>query len=166
MSVPNKELAGSLAKLTDLGDSMIERLRSLDGQRCTDLALNMIDIVDRNLYESSCDVRWWATDSAVVDCLTVRDEPRARHASQRLSVILDSYTVYLDLCIVDAAGTIVANGRTRDYSVEGCSVADNKAFRDAMKTPSSADYVAADIEAMPLLRDAQVATYATVDVRL
>jgi len=68
-AVLNKELAGSLSKLTDLADSMIERLRSHEGQRCTDLALNMIDIIDRNLYERSYDVRWWATDSAVVDCL-------------------------------------------------------------------------------------------------
>ena len=56
-TVLNRELAGSLTKLTDLGDSMIERLRSHEGQRCADLALNMIDVIDRNLYERSCDVR-------------------------------------------------------------------------------------------------------------
>ena len=48
-TVLNRELAGSLTKLTDLGDSMIERLRSHEGQRCADLALNMIDVIDRNL---------------------------------------------------------------------------------------------------------------------
>lgn len=35
----------------------------------TDLALNVVDLIDRNLYERSCDVRWWATDSAVVQAL-------------------------------------------------------------------------------------------------
>jgi Methyl-accepting chemotaxis protein (MCP) signalling domain len=54
----NKELAGSLSKLTDLADSMIERLRTHEGQRCADPALNMIDIIHRNLYERSCDIRW------------------------------------------------------------------------------------------------------------
>jgi hypothetical protein len=34
----NKELAGALSRLTDLGDKMIDQLRSHDGQRCADLA--------------------------------------------------------------------------------------------------------------------------------
>jgi len=157
----NKELAGSLSKLTDLGDSMIERMRSHEGQRCTDLALNMIDIVDRNLYERSCDVRWWATDSAVVDCLADGGTPAREHASRRLSVILDSYTVYLDLWIVDASGTVVANGRPQAYSATGRSIAGARWFKEAMKTPSGADFVAGDIEALPLLGNAHVATYAT-----
>ncbi len=160
-SVLNKELAGSLSKLTDLGDSMIARLSAYDGQRGTDLALNMIDIVDRNLYERSCDVRWWATDSAVVDCLASGDANAQRYASKRLSVILDSYTVYCDLWIVDASGKVVANGRPGNYSVTGKSVADARWFKDAMRTASGAEYVAGDVEAMPLLRQAQVATYAT-----
>ncbi|MFM0285724.1 methyl-accepting chemotaxis protein [Paraburkholderia megapolitana] len=160
-TVLNKELAGSLSKLTDLGDSMIERLRSHEGQRCADLALNMIDIVDRNLYERSCDVRWWATDSAVVDCLATGGGQEREHASRRLSVILDSYTVYLDLWIVDASGTVVANGRPQTYSVAGRNIADARWFKEAMKTPSGADFVAGDIEALPLLKNAHVATYAT-----
>ncbi|SCX65803.1 methyl-accepting chemotaxis protein [Variovorax sp. EL159] len=160
-TVLNKELAGSLSKLTDLGDSMIERLRSHEGQRCADLALNMIDIVDRNLYERSCDVRWWATDSAVVDCLAGGGAPQREHASRRLSVILDSYTVYLDLWIVDASGTVLSNGRSQSYPVAGRNVANARWFKEAMKTPSGADFVAGDVEALPLLNNAHVATYAT-----
>ena len=45
------------------------------GTRFTDLARNAVEIIDRNLYERSCDVRWWATDSAVVDAL---EEPERR----------------------------------------------------------------------------------------
>ena len=40
-----------------------------------DLALNAIEFIDRNLYERTCDVRWWATDSAVVDCVALRPRP-------------------------------------------------------------------------------------------
>lgn len=160
-SILNKELAGALSNLTDLADRMIERLRSHEGQRCTDLALNMIDIIDRNLYERSCDVRWWATDSAVVDCLTSESTQAQGYASRRLSVILDSYTVYQDLWIVDAAGTVVANGRPNIYPVRGKNVADARWFKDAMKTRSGSEFVAGDIETLPLLKNAQVATYAT-----
>jgi hypothetical protein len=157
----NKELAGSLSKLTELGDSMIEKMRSIDGQRYTDLALNMIDIIDRNLYERSCDVRWWATDSAVVDCLAERSAEAGDHACGRLEVILDSYTVYRDLWVVDLNGTVVANGRHATYPVRGQNVAGTEWFKSAMKTSSGSQYAASDVETLPLLHHAQVATYST-----
>ncbi|PVX85892.1 hypothetical protein C7402_103470 [Paraburkholderia unamae] len=157
----NKDLAGSLTTLTQLGDSMIERLRSHDGQRCADLALSVIDVIDRNVYERSCDVRWWATDSAVVECLTRSEPSSAKHASERLSVILDSYTVYRDISVADGRGFVVANGRHGLYAVRGQNVAGTEWFKAAMKTRSGAEYVASDVESLALLQHAQVATYST-----
>lgn len=100
-----------LVALTQLGDNMIERLRSHDGQRCAEFALNMIDVIDRDFYERSSDVRWWATVSAVVECLAGNGTSPARYAGERLSVILDSDTVYRDLWLVDGRGFVVTNGR-------------------------------------------------------
>jgi hypothetical protein len=169
----NKELAGSLLRLTELGDGMIERLRSLDGQRCADLALNMIDIIDRNLYGRSCDVRWWATDSAVVECLESENIASIEHACNRLSVILASYTVYRDLWVVNASGTVVASGRRNVYPVHGHSVARTQWFNAAMKTKSGAEYVASDIETVAqrrqgvivlVRRESRVARCFTADV--
>lgn len=157
----NKDLAGSLSTLTQLGDNMIDHLRMHDGQRCADLALNMIDVIDRNLYERSCDVRWWATDSAVVECLANGSAAAAEHASERLSVILDSYTVYRDLWVVDAQGIVVANGHHERYPVRGLDVAGAEWFKAAMKTKSGAHYAASDIEKLAPLHHAQVATYST-----
>ncbi len=57
-------IAGNIEKLEGVGTELRREFR---GARFTDLAHNAIEIVDRNLYERSCDVRWWATDSAVVD---------------------------------------------------------------------------------------------------
>jgi hypothetical protein len=67
----------------------------------------------------SCDVRWWATDSAVVECVENANVASVEHACRRLSVILDSYTVYRDLWIVNARGKIVASGRGNVYPVLG-----------------------------------------------
>jgi hypothetical protein len=157
----NKELAGSLATLTELGDSMIERMRFHDGQRYADLALNMIDIIDRNLYERSCDVRWWATDSAVVDCLAQKTAAASDHACRRLEVILESYTVYRDLWVIDANGVVIANGRHSAYAVRGQNVSTAQWYKAAMKTASGSHYVASDVETVAPLRNAQVATYST-----
>src|SRR6266571_2758733 len=65
-----------IARLTAEVDQIAcEKTRSIQqitersrGERMVDLALNAIELIDRNLYERTCDVRWWATDSAVVDC--------------------------------------------------------------------------------------------------
>ena len=58
-----------------------------------DLSLNAIELIDRNLYERTCDVRWWATDSAIVGCAATRDAAAVAHVSDRLGVILSAYTV-------------------------------------------------------------------------
>ncbi len=80
------------------------------GQRYVDLALNAIELIDRNLYERTCDVRWWATDSALVDALHDPAPEQRSFASSRLAVILAAYTVYLDLWLCDVDGQIVAKG--------------------------------------------------------
>jgi hypothetical protein len=156
-------LTGELnSELTALGDRMISQLQNQEAQRLTDLAFNMIEIIDRNLYERSCDVRWWATDAAVTGCAAQPTAERIEHASKRLGVILDSYTVYLDLWVIDPQGNVIANGRPSRYAVAGQhSVASSSWFTNAMKSRSGADYTAADIEAAPALGNARVATYAT-----
>lgn len=149
-----------LDELSAIGGAILGHMR---GQRLADLALNAIEIVDRNLYERTCDVRWWATDSAVVACVADGDDSAVRrYASDRLGVILDAYTVYLDLWICDAQGRVVANGRPGRYpNVVGRSVADARWFRDGLRTATGDDFVACDIERCVALADAPVATYAT-----
>lgn len=151
------DLSRSIVELTDIGRQMAEQVR---GQRLADQALNMIEIIDRNLYERSCDVRWWATDSAVVDCLESPSPDTARHASRRLGVILQSYTVYLDLWIIDAEGRVVANGRPAQYpNVVGTDVSRTDWFRSAMETRTGEEFAVADVETVGPLNHAQAAIY-------
>ncbi len=131
------------------------------GQRLVDLALNAIEIVDRNLYERTCDVRWWATDSAVVDALSDPSPELAAFASRRLGVILGAYTVYIDLWLCDRDGRVVASGRPDRFAVAGQSVRHEPWFTRAMSLPSGDDFIVADITRCGALGDAQVATYAT-----
>ena len=153
------QVRADLNELTGIGGAILGHMR---GQRLVDLALNAIEIVDRNLYERTCDVRWWATDSAVVACLAETSPEIARHASQRLGVILDAYTVYLDLWICDARGKVIATGRPDRYpGARNISAADTTWFREAMKTRTGDDFIACDIERVRALNDAPVATYAT-----
>jgi hypothetical protein len=153
------ELSTTISDLMTLGETLIAQLR---GSRLADLALNMIEIIDRNLYERSCDVRWWATDSAVVDCVAVGSSAAAEYASKRLRVILDSYTVYLDLWVVDAAGRVVATGRPDRYPrAVGTDVSGESWFQESMATRDGTAFAMADVTANAALDGALVATYAT-----
>ncbi len=152
------ELSSTIQTLIDVGEGLVSQFR---GSRLIDLALNMIEIIDRNLYERSCDVRWWATDSAVVDCLASGTKEAAAFASHRLGVILDSYTVYLDLWIADADGRVIASGRSNRYPhAIGTDVSGEPWFRQAMASQNGTEYAVADIDTNPALDGAPVATYA------
>jgi hypothetical protein len=77
-------------------------------------------------------------------------------------VILDSYTVYLDLWIANREGRILANGRPGQYTgVKGGSVASEDWFRNALKTRDGSEFVACDISQNESLNGSKVATFAT-----
>ena len=155
-----RELEEQLTKRTGNLMSSIERMTDRSrGERMVDLSLNAIELIDRNLYERTCDVRWWATDSAAVDCAEAPDAAAVSHVSERLAVILSAYTVYLDLWLCDLDGNVLANGRKDRFNVVGQNVATTKWFREARSLRSGDDYVAGDVECQPLLGNAQVATY-------
>jgi hypothetical protein len=155
-----RELESQLTNRTgNLMNSIAHMSDRSRGERMVDLSLNAIELIDRNLYERTCDVRWWATDSAVVDCAASPDAATAAHVSERLAVILGAYTVYLDLWLCDLSGNVLANGRADRFGVVGQNVAGTKWFRDARALRSGDDYVAGDVECQPLLGNAQVATY-------
>jgi hypothetical protein len=151
-----QELAGEINALDRLTTLMAEQAQ---GARLVDLALNAIEIMDRNLYERTCDVRWWATDSAVVDCAADSQPSRQDYACERLGVILNAYTVYLDLWLCDLRGRVLANGRPRKYEAIGQDVSRELWFQRGKALASGDEYAVVDIAPQPLLGNAPVATY-------
>lgn len=159
----SKELRGDLAPVVSelelLGEHLVEQVR---GTRLADLAHNMIEIIDRNLYERSCDVRWWATDSAVVDVCANPSRAAADHANRRLGIILSSYTVYLDLWIADRTGRVIAHGRPDRYPMAlGSDVSRDPWFAEAVATPSGEYFAVEDVRTEARLGGNPVAVYST-----
>jgi hypothetical protein len=129
---------------SNIGDVM-QNLVHLQAQtraaRLQQTAASCMDIVDRNLYERSCDIRWWATGVAVVDALTdTTSADKAAHASDRLRVILDNYTVYEDLILCDLEGKIIASGRPDKFKYTGLDIKRCEWFRQAMSTSSGTEF--------------------------
>jgi hypothetical protein len=154
----NQQLEPRLAELDALGQQLVATVR---GTRLADLSLNLIEIIDRNLYERSCDVRWWATDAAVVAaCSDNRPEARL-HASRRLGIILDNYTVYCDLVICDVHGKVVTHGRVDRFPGLGNAyLGDHAWFRDALRSRDGTQFSVADVAVSTELGGKTVAAYA------
>lgn len=110
------------------------------GTRLADISLNCLDLIDRNLYERTCDVRWWATDASIVDALSNPSPQSHAHASKRMGIILNAYTVYSDLVLVDKQGMIVANGRPDQFNSLNRDESASSWFRQAQHSRSGDDY--------------------------
>jgi hypothetical protein len=144
---------------TDLRERLDQLQNDVRRTRLTDLALANIDLIDRNLYERSCDVRWWATDGAMVAAAQDPQPAALAHASQRLGQILDSYTVYFDLVLTDLHGNVLANGRPRQYRSTGQSVAGQEWFQSAMRTDSGEAFGFQSMHASTLAGGERVLVY-------
>ncbi len=149
------EIQQESKRLMEISDVMAKQVR---GQRLSQIALSVMDVIDRNLYERSCDVRWWATDPAAVKALETGDAVDAEEAGRRLGVILDSYTVYADLVLVDAKGIVRANGRPASYRSKGASVASESWF-EASLGGSPDTYSFRSVHKSPLVGNKNILAY-------
>jgi hypothetical protein len=118
-----------------------------------------IDLIDRCLYERTCDVRWWATDSSVVDALMQNTPEALAHASKRMGVILGAYTVYYDLVLCDLEGRIVANGRPDLYKSVGGNQLQETWFREAAQSRSGDEFGFQSAHRSKLVGDVPVLIY-------
>lgn len=145
------ELSETTSKITDtmkndtkeiikVGNLIKTQSKEFRGNRLSNMALVNIDLIDRNLYERTADVRWWATDPSVVGALSSKTQDSYDFASKRLGVILQAYTVYYDLVIADVNGNIVANGNPEKFPSRGTNVSDSRWFVSAMNTKNSSQY--------------------------
>jgi hypothetical protein len=154
----DENLSAALHALRSIGARMATDMR---GQRLIDLALNAIEIMDRNLYERTCDVPWWATDAAIIEAASAPAPQALDHASRRLGIILRAYTVYLDLWLCDLSGRVITHGRPERYrGVVGTNVAHEAWFTAALASHSGDEFSAADVARCEGLGNMPVATYA------
>jgi hypothetical protein len=133
----NLRIGKTMKDLTQLKIYMESRTR---GFRLAQIAASCIDLIDRNLYERSCDVRFWATDAVIVKALETLDEENLTNASHRLGVILQSYTVYCDIVLCGLDGTVVCNGRSDIYHSRAAQVKNCEWYTQACRSANGGDF--------------------------
>ncbi len=157
-SEASKELGAIRAETRELERRFTEN----EHDRLSDMAQTLVQLIVRNLYERTADVRWWATDEALVQALESPDQASLRRAGERLGLINRFYSVYLNLVLVGADGKIKACSQPGKFpKVTGADGSALPWFQRAMATTSGDQYVGGDIGYDPLHDHKLGTVYAT-----
>ncbi len=134
----------------------------LEGARLIDLAESLVQLIVRNLYERTADVRLWATDPALWRALDDPNPQAVAEATARLGVIHRYYSVYSDLILVDVNGRAVAtaNPSYRD-KVKALDYHTAVWFQNVISLRSGDEYVADEVRQSRSQSGRQVLIYAT-----
>ena len=148
-----------------LGMTMVEALvQQVEGERLSGIALMCVQLITRNLYERTCDVRFWARDGALWTALDQPTPERIGNAVTVLENLNSVYTVYENLMMTDRDGIVVAVSNPRHGGLIGTSVASTGWFRGAMATATADDYVSDPVKPDPVHGGHSVAMYGA-DIR-
>lgn len=143
----------------EMADALVNEM---EGVRLTDLAQTLVQLIVRNLFERTADVRWWATDTALWQALSEPTPQSLAFASERLGVINRFYTVYLDLVVTDLTGKVVASANPRfQRKIMHQSLSGAPWFAAACRTGSGDDYIVDTVKPSPLHDDQHALVYAT-----
>ena len=136
--------------------------KELDNNRLSEMAQALVQLIVRNLYERTADVRWWATDGALYKCLENMCEESVTYAAKRLDIINRFYTVYMNLVLADTNGKVIAVSQQGKYNMRpGADISKTNWYKKALKTTSGDKYIVDDIHDDPLHDNKPVAIYAT-----
>lgn len=134
----------------------------LEGTRLIDLAESLVQLIVRNLYERTADVRLWATDPALWRALDDPNPQAIAEATARLDTIHRYYSVYSDLVLVDVRGKAIAtaNPTYRD-KVKALDYHTAVWFQNTISLRSGDEYVADEVRQSRSQSGRQVLIYAT-----
>jgi hypothetical protein len=181
--------SNSLITITKVFFDQLYRAKQTSSQSISQsTAMIKIDMIERNLLERTCDVRWWALEKAFWQCIILADENpeevarmsktsnrkgtkssstnsalknAVNLACTRLEDIRNSYTLYRDLVIVTLDGTVIANSNEeRRSTVLGMNVSEEEWFKKALQTKDGTEYFVQDISSSKL-EDVESLIYST-----
>jgi hypothetical protein len=130
---------------------LVSALEAAERERMVALALNLVQLIVRNLFERTADVRWWATEPALWSALSFAQTSPARgpiaEARLRLQTIHRYYTVYRDLMLLDLDGRILANAA--EPTQRSLSGEERDWFNRAAALRSGHDYIVSTVHPNP-----------------
>jgi Methyl-accepting chemotaxis protein (MCP) signalling domain len=165
-----QRLAGQASEAADVFQNRVQTriaesralVSELEGARLIDLAESLVQLIVRNLYERTADVRWWATDMWLWKALEDPSPGNVERATERLGVIHRYYTVYSDLVLVDGRGRALTTANSAYRSkVKELDYHTAAWFQSAISLKSGDSYIADDVRRSRSQSGRQVLIYAT-----
>lgn len=137
-------LVGRISLSRTMSETLVDEM---EGVRLIDLAQSLVQLIVRNLYERTADVRWWATDAAFWQALEPEaDADRIGFAADRLATINRFYSVYCDLVLTNAQGRVVASANgNHARALLGADLSREAWFKAARNTASGDDYAVGEV---------------------
>lgn len=153
------DVLGRIGVSRAMADRLVDEM---EGARLTDLAQTLVQLIVRNLFERTADVRWWATDPALWQALQQQEAGATAFAATRLGVINRFYTVYADLVMTDMTGRVIASANPAfQRKMAGASLANENWFHAARACRSGDDYIVDDVRPSPFHDNRKALVYAT-----
>lgn len=158
-----KELRTEVMQTVKVQTSALQKqFEDSEYDRLSEMSQTLVQLIVRNLYERTADVRWWATDDALFRCLESQEKGDIDYAEGRLSLINRFYSVYVNLVLVDTEGRVVACSEPRRFSrLMGADLSSQVWVKRSLATSSGDEYIVDDIYRDRYHDDRMVAVYAT-----
>ena len=162
-ALTSTELRGvALDEICDQTDLLRKQYDEKEFDRLTEMSQTLVQFIVRNLYERTADVRWWATDAAMFQCLESLEKPTIQHTCERLSLINRFYSVYLNLVLVEKGGRVIACSQPDKFPKIPAADLSRVSWVDkSMRTNSGDEYIVDEIFRDPLHDHKLVTVYAT-----
>jgi hypothetical protein len=143
----------------EMADALVEEM---EGVRLTDTAQTLVQLIVRNLFERTADVRWWATDPSLWQALESPAPGKTAFASERLGAINRFYTVYIDLVMTDLNGRVMASANPRfQPALKNRDLSHDPWVQAALSCTSGDDYIVDQVKESPRHSNRDVLVYAT-----
>jgi len=151
-----------LSEIREQTNTLESQFAEKEYQRLTEMSQTLVQLIVRNLYERTADVRWWATDDALWRCLNSMEDKDIEYATERMALINRFYSVYLNLVLVGPDGVVVACSRPERFNkLKNADLSSSRWVREALNTNSGDEYIVDDIFRDKMHEDNMVAVYAT-----
>jgi len=152
----------ALAEIRSQTADLQDQFSSREYERLAEMSQTLVQLIVRNLYERTADVRWWATDDALWRALQTPSPELLQYATTRLGLINQFYSVYLNLVLVGIDGKALACSQpSRFTQTVGADLSSMAWVRKALATTSGDQYIADEIMRDALCENKLVAAYAT-----
>jgi hypothetical protein len=125
-NISEKNDAGSQAS-NAVVDNIEKKMYDLIGVRTEDVAFDIIDKIDRNLFERYCDVQAWASFSRIIEACSSPSEETYKYAETVLERMVRIYEVYHDAILTDMNGRVICAGLRKE--LKGTDLSDREWFK-------------------------------------